>query len=149
MVSSPETANHAFRSCHRAQCPPSLTPDSNNLLAWLRDNFSSKFVHPSGVEWNIIFPIACRHIWTSHNKTLFKPNSILHSDSSALTLRNIVAKSVEWAFIISRNREKIIRQVLVGWEPPCAGYFKHNIDGAFKMETGQSFIGGLLRNHEG
>lgn len=96
---------------------------------------------PTLLNWEDLFSITIWNLWLNRNSNNINTTSYL------LLAFTVTKYSLEYKFFTDRVHNTSIRIPLcISWHAPPIGWFKLNVDGAFRRGKPISGIGGLIRN---
>lgn len=109
------------------------SPPFTYCLLQLKDlNFG---ISANSISWQEVFPFVLWNYWINKNRNnhnnLLLPLLITHGNKISLL------KRVNWL------------KINIKWHKPTLGWFKLNVDVAFKYEDLQSGLSGVFRNDDG
>lgn len=142
----PETELHVLRDCACAKSvwevfvPRHLFRQFFScrfMVSWVHTNLRFTFERQE-IEWQTWYVLICRELWVARNNLVFQKKQVYHKEIIAR-----VHATAKWAKGSGVIQATIPRGEEV-WRPPCAGYVKVNVDGAFSISGGS--CGGLIRN---
>ncbi|CAJ2647032.1 unnamed protein product [Trifolium pratense] len=149
-----ETTLHVLRDCPKAtQIWIRLVPSNQitnffslNCRDWIFRNISNQ---PQGIQskkWTTTFLVACWHIWTWRNKTIFEDDFQYPTNPTY-----IILKMVDEIDNCNHNPMNLYHgnTIFIGWKKPQEGWVKLNCDRAYKDSLELAGCGGLLRDSDG
>ncbi|ONI01039.1 hypothetical protein PRUPE_6G118100 [Prunus persica] len=151
---SMESLDHLFRRCRHAtkmwnsigipnQVAHSFSMDFKD---WLFTNIKASFSCMQGIPWSSLFLAALWFCWKWRCKKVFD----LNFSPPPWPHIPIIHFSREWLVANRSRNSKLPKHVLkLHWSPPCAGWFKINVDGSCMGELGAISAGGIIRNDAG
>ncbi|GAU43243.1 hypothetical protein TSUD_241340 [Trifolium subterraneum] len=120
---------------------------NGDLFYWINYNMSNYMGKYNGVEWKIMWVVACHQLWfwrnkEKHEESFSRPsNAVLHVMNQVKYYQDADCENV---IVVSPTREV----VMVGWKYPPSGWVKLNTDGSCRKD-GRSGCGGVIRGSEG
>ncbi|VVA38500.1 PREDICTED: ribonuclease [Prunus dulcis] len=151
---SMESLDHLFRRCsHAAKMWNSIgIPNqvahsfSMDFKDWLFTNIKASFSCLQGIPWSSLFLAALWFCWKWRCKKVFD----LNFSPPPWPHIPIIHFSREWLVANRSRNSKLPKHVLkLHWSPPCAGWFKINVDGSCMGVLGAISAGGIIRNDAG
>ncbi|KAJ1402685.1 Ribonuclease H domain [Sesbania bispinosa] len=149
-LDSLESVIHSLRDCRLVKEVWNLSLTRNllpnffvgNLVPWIAEN-----LQPRNNSWHVFFVVTLWCIWHHRNRVVFSqitfnPSSVVHH--ARKVLGEIFVLNGPHLHIAPRYH-----QVMVGWSPPHAGWFKFNVDGSLWNGGGAATYGGVLRDSSG
>ncbi|GAU10638.1 hypothetical protein TSUD_421140, partial [Trifolium subterraneum] len=99
-------------------------------------------------NWQSIFMVACWHIWTWRNKSIFEEGFQRPNDPSQAILK-MVTEIDRYGHTLPNERYRQLETIYIGWKHPQGEWIKLNCDGAYKESMGLAGCGGLFRDSNG
>ncbi|EOY18941.1 Uncharacterized protein TCM_043461 [Theobroma cacao] len=117
---------------------------------WLYVNLSQSNPFSLDIPCNILFGIACWHIWKWRNLFVFEGREISIEGQLNIIKYMAVATHNAWLNPLLQSGKPAKREEqLVGWTPPPVGWITVNFDGVYRSRTGAASVSGVLRNSDG
>ncbi|GAU49093.1 hypothetical protein TSUD_137780 [Trifolium subterraneum] len=116
------------------------------LWDWIFKNITNHFNGIYEVDWISTFMVACWHLWTWRNKSIFEEGFQRPHEPTFATLK--VAKEIEGCSQDTGSNRKS-DTIYIGWKIPQEGWIKLNCDGSQNDRVGLAGRGGLLWDSNG
>ncbi|GAU44619.1 hypothetical protein TSUD_378970 [Trifolium subterraneum] len=145
-----ETIIHVLRDCMHATQIWIRLVTSNHITNFFsltcRDWIFYNMEGAHNKEWQTIFMVACWHLWTWRNKSIFEDDFRRPNNPTHVILKMAMKiDRCEQTHLNGWPRQK--DTVFIGWKQPREGWIKLNCDGAHKSSMNLSGCGGLLRDN--
>lgn len=119
-----------------------ISPNSDHSH-WLDIiRYSNPSIPSINVTWSQLFPFSMWNLWINKNRNIENNTTI------NISIPFVIKQAIE--YVLLTNRESSPSRKIhcnTGWHKPCTGWYKLNVDGAFKNNI--NGLGGVIRNSKG
>ncbi|KAE8685696.1 hypothetical protein F3Y22_tig00111095pilonHSYRG00679 [Hibiscus syriacus] len=154
-----ESSNHIFCDCIKAclvwnaLLKPDLFRDflSIDIRSSIETNLRHPNYYPIDTEnWETLFRLVIWNLWIRRNKLIFDSN-LTPVESVYQQIKKMLFETMNALRVQESWTAPSLARVnpTIQWEPPPLDWFKINMDGACRWNSGLATCGGVIRNHLG